>query len=230
MEKNNTSDQGSINSSPLSKGDSSFGVLNASTITHEVRSIINLNKGEWVGLEGELIRVIHSGGHSSLINPRYYRVIGADSTQQELIKRVLKKINSPHTTQNKDTPKPIPTKTPKQIPTINTETQPTPTPTLNPSPSSKTPDEELKQLETLTSLCKTLNTYHERGDKMKTLKGVSNQDKLLLLTRTQTKQKTLIEKRLKELKKDPSFSITGIKAYYKGQYVQAVKTINLGCF
>jgi len=221
MEKNQPTDQGRMISSPLSIKDSPFGVNNPSSISGNIRNIINIPSGAWIGEEARgLIRII-TPDSSSLYNLKYYTLIGKDKTQQELIKRVFKKISKPSPIISKHID------IPKQIPTVNTVTQLIPTPTLNPSPSSKTLDEELKQLETLTSICKTLNTYHDREDKLKTTK---DQDKKVLLKRQQEKQKTLIEKRLKELRKDNLFSISENKAHYKGQYVQAVKTINLGAF
>ncbi|HWR63366.1 MAG TPA: hypothetical protein VN365_03065 [Candidatus Thermoplasmatota archaeon] len=90
-----------------------------------------------------------------------------------------------------------------------------------------TVDDELKQLESLTILCKKLNTYHDRDDK---LRNETDENKTELLRRKQQKEKALIQKHLQTLKSDPSFSIDGIKALYKGHYVQASKVINLGGF
>jgi DNA-binding HxlR family transcriptional regulator len=203
MENNTEQQLRSRVSPPLSTKDSHLGDLN---LTRKRETII-LNGGEWVGIENNSLIRIKTPFKSSVYNVKYYDIIGKDKTQQKLIEKALKHI-LPHIVKNKDTPKQILTETPKQV-------------------STKTLDEELKQLETLTLLCKTLDTYHNREDTLKTTK---DQDKKVLLKRQQEKQKTLIQKRLKELKSDSSFSIDGIKAHYKGQYVSAVKTINLGGF
>jgi hypothetical protein len=132
-------------------------------------------------------------------NPRYYDLIPSNQTQREVIEKALKTLFPIH-------PK---TQTPKQVSTTHTI------------------DFELKQLESLTSLCKKLNTYHTRQDK---LKNEKDENKTELLRRTQQKEKALILKHLSTLKQDPFFTIQGVKAYYQGQYVQASKVINLGGF
>jgi len=132
-------------------------------------------------------------------NPRYYELIPSNHTQQEIIQKSLKTI-FPHTSKTQ-IPKPVSTK--------------------------HTIDYELKQLESLTILCKKLNTYHDRDDKLRTER---DENKTELLRRKQQKEKSLIQKHLQTLRNDPSFSIDGIKALYKGQYVQASKVINLGGF
>jgi len=132
-------------------------------------------------------------------NPRYYELIPSNQTQREVVQNALKTL-FPHTSK---------TITSKHTSTINTV------------------DDEFKQLESLTILCKKLNTYHDRDDKLRTER---DENKTELLRRKQQKEKSLIQKHLQTLRNDPSFSIDGIKAYYKGQYVQASKVINLGGF
>jgi hypothetical protein len=133
-------------------------------------------------------------------NPRYYELIPSNQTQREVIEKSLKQL-FPHTSKNPKTPR-----------TVST---------------NHTVDYELKQLDTLTSLCKKLNAYHKATDKATTEK---DENKTILLERRLQKDKAIIHNYLKTLKADPSFTIEGIKALYKGQYVQASKVINLGGF
>jgi hypothetical protein len=137
--------------------------------------------------------------NNALYNIKYYDVVGSDSTQREVIQKALTHL-FPHTS--------------KIITSKHKSTV-------------KTVDDELKQLESITILCKKLNTYHDREDKLRTER---DENKTELLRRKQQTEKALIQKHLKTLKSDPSFSIDGIKALYKGQYVQASKVINLGGF
>jgi hypothetical protein len=138
--------------------------------------------------------------NSTLYNLKYYDLIGSDSTQKATIQKALKQL-FPHASKIIDTSK-----------TVST---------------NHTVDYELKQLESLTLLCKKLDSYHKATDKARTEK---DENKTILLERKLSKDKTLIQKHLKTLKADPAFSILGIKALYNGQYVQASKTINLGGF
>jgi hypothetical protein len=138
--------------------------------------------------------------NSTLYNLKYYDLVGSDSTQKATIQKALKQL-FPHTSKIIDTSK-----------TVST---------------NHTVDYELKQLDILTSLCKKLNAYHKATDKATTEK---DENKTILLERRLQKDKAIIHNYLKTLKADPSFTIQGIKALYKGQYVQASKVINLGGF
>ena len=209
MEKNQPTDQGRMISSPLSIKDSPFGVNNASSISGNIRNIINIPSGAWIGEEQKgLIRVI-SSDKSSLYNLKYYTLIGADSTQQELIKRVLKKINSPHIVKNKDTPKPIQTETPKQIPT-----QPT-----------KDVDTELNQIVLIEKLIKKVNSWHTRREKATKEK---DKDKFILLGRQLKKDRLLIDQYLKTLSKDICFSISDNFLVYKGEFASCKRLLPEG--
>jgi len=210
MEKNQSIGLGKTSSPPLFQtGNSHFGDKSLS-VSGNIRNIINLNQGEWVGEEGRgLIRVIYSGGRSSLYNLKYYTLIGADSTQKELIKRVLKKVNSPHIVKNKDTPKTIQTETPKQIPT-----QP-----------SKDVDTELNQIVLIERLIKKVDSWNTRREKAKT---TTDQDKFILLGRQLKKDRLLIDQYLKTLAQDSCFSIKDNYIHYKGQFASCKRLLPEG--
>jgi hypothetical protein len=204
MEKNQPTDQGRIVSSPLSKQGSSFGVKNPST-SGNIRSIINLPSGAWIGEEARgLIRVITSD-KSSLFNLKYYTLIGADKTQQELIKRVLKKINKPSPIISKtiDTPKPIPTQPSKNV------------------------DTELNQIVLIERLIKKVDSWNTRREKAKTTK---DQDKFILLGRQLKKDRNLIDSILSTLKQDNCFSIKDNYIHYNGQFASCKRLLPDGGF
>jgi hypothetical protein len=131
-------------SSPLSTKDSSLGALNL-TITHEVRNTITLSSGDWVGEEGKgLLRVI-SSDKSTLINLKYYRVIGENKTQKKTIEKALKHI-PPIVSQSIDTPKQTTSKTPQQAHTITSLIQELEEATSNPKKSSSKKGKPLNEI------------------------------------------------------------------------------------
>jgi hypothetical protein len=221
MEKTTQTNQGVSNLLHVRK-DISLGDINTHSNTQEIRNIINLNRGEWIGEESRgLIRVI-SSDKSSLYNLKYYTLIGADSTQKELIKRVLKKINSPHIVKNKDT-KQIPTETPKPTPTKTPKTPHT-SKDINPKHLVNT---ELNQIELIERLLKKVSSWNTRREKAKTTK---DKDKFILLGRQLKKDRVLIDQYLKTLTQDSCFSIKDNYIHYQGQFANCKRLIPEGGF
>jgi hypothetical protein len=133
-------------------------------------------------------------------NPRYYELIPSNQTQREVIQKALKQL-SPHTSKSIDTPKRI--------------------------SANHTVDYELKQLDTLTSLCKKIASWNNHKEKAKT---TTDEDKFILLGRQLSKERKQIDGYLQQLKEDKSFSISDNHFLYRGEFVTASKLIPTGGF
>ena len=94
--------------------------------------------------------------------------------------------------------------------------------------NKKTPEDELKQLTTMSFLKKKIISYNNFQDKLKDAKQYGNEDKIILIKRGLTRAKNLIIKYYNQLKQDMNFCIdyvgdTTYKMVYSGKYVTATK-------
>jgi predicted MPP superfamily phosphohydrolase len=133
-------------------------------------------------------------------NPKYYLLIPSNETQRKVIEKAVKTL-FPVVSKTKDTPKKVST--------------------------NHTVDYELKQLDTLTSLCKKIASWNNHKEKAKTTK---DEDKFILLGRQLTKERKQIDEYLRQLKEDKSFSISDNHFQYTGEFVTASKLIPEGGF
>jgi len=159
MKKDNTTQQEKVSLS-MSPNETSFKEnKNLPIITQEVRNIVNIPSGAWVGLEGKgLVRV-----NSTLYNLKYYNLIGSDSTQLRLIQKGLKQLNktpkpqtpptktvkTPHTSKivNTETPREVPITTTQHTPSIMSLVNQLEEATSNPKSKKCLPD-IIRQLKT----------------------------------------------------------------------------------
>jgi hypothetical protein len=130
-------------------------------------------------------------------NPRYYELIPSNQTQREVIQKALKQL--------------FPQDTKPRIE----------------SKKLLSLDQELKQLDILTSLCKKIVSWNNHKDKAKTTK---DEDKFILLGRQLAKERKQIDEYLRQLKEDKSFNISDNHFQYRGEFVTASKLIPEGGF
>ena len=130
-------------------------------------------------------------------NPRYYELIPSNQTQREVIRKALKQLFPQDTKPHIESKKML------------------------------SLDQELKQLDILTSLCKKIVSWNNHKDKAKTTK---DEDKFILLGRQLAKERKQIDEYLRQLKEDKSFSISDNHFQYRGEFVTASKLIPEGGF